>query len=308
MPTENCPSMPQAIRSCESPTADNTTALYIAYHRESPLITGGPLQPIQVGRALSRETFSGMIGDDTGTHISERNPEYCELTAHYWAWQNDRSASTIGLMHYRRLLALGDEAKAAPHPEQFVTQFSAALYAEAAKTYLAHGTDFDIILPRPLLLRHSLREQYQRCHGGQDLDALCEIIAEHNPAFHPAFMQTLAENQLCLGNVFIMRRRYFDEYSALLFPLLDKLYQHRSRQMRDGYQSRFIGFLAERILTAYRRFAQSGDGTKRPQILYRNLINISQTIHRDLSLTQIAKMALKGQLRWRDTAQLISKS
>ena len=67
-----------------------------AYVPENPLLC-----PIQVGAALSREHMQGMLHDDEGIHISEKNRSYCELTAIYWAWKN-LEADYYGLFHYRR--------------------------------------------------------------------------------------------------------------------------------------------------------------------------------------------------------------
>ena len=36
-----------------------------------------------------------MIGDDTGDNISDRNPQYCEMTAQYWAWKNIKDTEYI---------------------------------------------------------------------------------------------------------------------------------------------------------------------------------------------------------------------
>ena len=39
--------------------------------------------PIQVGAALSEQAIDGMILDNTGDNISEKNRSFCELTALY---------------------------------------------------------------------------------------------------------------------------------------------------------------------------------------------------------------------------------
>lgn len=41
--------------------------------------------PIQVGAAL--HPALGYVPDNTGYNISDKNPNYCELTALYWAWK-----------------------------------------------------------------------------------------------------------------------------------------------------------------------------------------------------------------------------
>ena len=61
--------------------------IYIACHQPSPVPQHPFLFPIQVGSILTQERFSGMLMDDTGENISERNRSYCELTALYWAWK-----------------------------------------------------------------------------------------------------------------------------------------------------------------------------------------------------------------------------
>ena len=39
--------------------------------------------PIEVGAALHKSKVEGILHDDEGDNISEKNPRYCELTAQY---------------------------------------------------------------------------------------------------------------------------------------------------------------------------------------------------------------------------------
>ena len=62
------------LNACHKPT----------YEPENPLF-----YPIQVGTALTDRRLEGMTyHDNEGDNISEKNPDYCELTAQYWAWKH----------------------------------------------------------------------------------------------------------------------------------------------------------------------------------------------------------------------------
>ena len=75
------------------------TRIYVMTHKEIDEIGDEMYIPLHVGRA-SGKTF-GYTGDDTGDHISEKNPYYCELTGIYWLWKNVR-CDIVGICHYRR--------------------------------------------------------------------------------------------------------------------------------------------------------------------------------------------------------------
>ncbi|MDD7441233.1 MAG: DUF4422 domain-containing protein, partial [Sutterellaceae bacterium] len=81
--------------------------IFLSFHKDSARIQSNILTPIHVGRAIAtdavKQSLADIIGDDTGDNISRKNPNYCELTAQYWAWKNCDS-DYIGFMHYRRHL------------------------------------------------------------------------------------------------------------------------------------------------------------------------------------------------------------
>lgn len=62
--------------------------IFIACHKPTYVPENPLLYPVQVGSALAKSHFEGMQRDDEGDNISVKNPEYCELTAQYWAWKN----------------------------------------------------------------------------------------------------------------------------------------------------------------------------------------------------------------------------
>lgn len=65
---------------------DPNIKIYVVCHKPSYVPENPYLYPIQVGTALSGSKLEGMIHDNEGDNISDRNKTYCELTAQYWAW------------------------------------------------------------------------------------------------------------------------------------------------------------------------------------------------------------------------------
>ena len=93
---------------------NHKTKIFLSYHKPSVLLSDDVFCPIHVGRVMHEITpdswlAQNLIGDDTGDNISNKNANYCELTAQYWAWKNyDKLGNPdyIGLMHYRRHLIM----------------------------------------------------------------------------------------------------------------------------------------------------------------------------------------------------------
>lgn len=260
------------------PEARVEARIYVAYHDARPVLGGRHLVPIQVGRALTGVLLPGVAGDDTGDNLSRLNPEYCELTAHYWAWRNDPADAPMGLMHYRRLFDLGGRHPARSHPERHVARFDAAAWARDVDRHVAGAGRSDLVVPRPIRLRRSLARQYGRCHDPSHLRALRAVAAERRPDFAPALDRVLGGNRLLLGNMFIMPRPVFDHYSALLFPILAET---RARIAAagpgSGYQARYPGFLAERILTAYVLGGHARAAFPDLRVVHKTVLNIDAT-------------------------------
>ena len=185
--------------------------------------------PIQVGTALTSQRIC-KICDNTGEHISEKNQKYCELTALYWIWKNDRS-DYVGLGHYRRHFELNEE------------QLKQLTYS-----------GIDIVLTIPIMDIPNVEATYRRDHVGEDWDVMLEAVR----TLSPDYMDTVSRMQrgrfYYAYNMFIMRREILEDYCNWLFPILFYCEEHcedRYRKKRDAYQSRYIGFLAEHLMSAY---------------------------------------------------------
>ena len=55
--------------------------ILVTYKDRHKIIASDIFTPIQTGRAIADEVFGEMIGDDTGEHISNKNPYFCEMSA-----------------------------------------------------------------------------------------------------------------------------------------------------------------------------------------------------------------------------------
>ena len=80
--------------------------ILVATHKQYHFPNNDLYSPIHVGKSLSENDF-GYLGDNRGNNISDKNRNFCELTALYWAWKNDyfKTYNYCGLAHYRRYLS-----------------------------------------------------------------------------------------------------------------------------------------------------------------------------------------------------------
>lgn len=181
--------------------------------------------PIQVGAALTDKVISA-VRDNTGDNISQKNGMYCELTALYWIWKNDK-AEYMGLSHYRRHFELTDK-----------------------EIVLLSESDIDVVLTIPIMNFPSVRSVYECDHEIEDWDIMLDAIR----ALCPDYYQTADKLQKGIYyyayNMFIARREIFSAYCEWLFPILDYCEANCKAKM-DKYQNRFLGFLAERLMSVY---------------------------------------------------------
>lgn len=181
--------------------------------------------PIQVGAVLAGRIVSD-VRDDRGENISAKNRQFCELTALYWIWKNDRS-DYAGLCHYRRHFELSEE-----------------------EIRRLGGSDIDVAVTIPILNFPSVRDMYKNDHCIEDWDIMLDILRRLHPDYYETALKVQDGNYYYAYNMILARKKILDSYCKWLFPILD-LCEARCGQKSDRYQARFIGFLAERLLTVY---------------------------------------------------------
>ena len=222
---------------------EKTCVILVVTHKDYWMPKDSLYRPLQVG---SGESFhASWLRDNTGDHISEKNPHFCELTGLYWAWKN-MGADIIGLCHYRRYP--GSPSAGGPKTERLLTR-------KEIDHLLKTSTDaqgVDILLPRK---RHYWIEtnysQYAHAHHAIDLDITRQIVSEKYPAYLPVFEASMRRRKGHRFNMFIMKQDQLDAYCAWLFDILFELEKRLDITGYSKNDQRVFGFVGERLLDVW---------------------------------------------------------
>ena len=206
------------------------------FHGDKPLKCAVQLpswvQPVQVGAALTSVRF-GTVTDDTGENISDKNANYCELTALYWLWKNqlERAATDgteyYGLAHYRRSLDITEE-----------------------DLFRLKANKVDAVLPFPTLHEPDILEHHNRYVSESDWQAMKKALTEQSPEYAQALPHFFSQPYFYNCNLILARKQVLSDYCAWLFPILarvEELSEPRGWHRRD----RYIGYLGENLMTLY---------------------------------------------------------
>ncbi len=249
---------------------NNKLFLMTAHHKKDGFIPISKkyFNPIHVGKALSNEEL-GIIGDNEGENISNKNGSFCELTAYYYAWKNV-DATYIGLMHYRRFFSeksffLKKFHRKLKYLRKRETKFEFYYKVHIKKTkkieilsksfynYMNNNLNrYDIFVPNKICSKNiNMEEQYILGHHKEDWIILKKIIKEKYSFLVRAMEISRKAKKFYIYNMFIMKKEIFNEYMEILFGILftaEKLIDIKNKNL---YQKRVFGFLAERIFNIY---------------------------------------------------------
>ena len=184
---------------------------------------------IQVGSALVDKTIA-ELKDNTGDNISERNQDYCEMTAVYWAWKNDKESDYIGFCHYRRRFVLN---------EAILNQ--------------AMNSQYEVIYTIPKLTDGGMREEFVERNyflTPEVWGLIKTAIEKLSPDYLDAWLEFEHSFFLLPCNMFIMRRDVFNDYCSWAFPILNEIDQHFLSQ-RIQCNNRYLGYISECLTTLY---------------------------------------------------------
>lgn len=249
--------------------------IYVVCHKPAYVPENPYLYPIQVGTALSGKKLPGMLHDDEGDNISERNKTYCELTAQYWAWKNEE-ADYYGFFHYRRYLAFDPSLNKDDGwgniaydriSEEAIEEMK--LQPEIMRDLI---TKYDVISVRgrryPRIKTEGKTMDVYHEYGmvpfqhRKDLDITLQILKEKYPAFAQtadSYMQSETAHEC---NMFIMKKEIYKNYCAWLFDILFEAEKRIDSTWYSVEEYRVMGYLAERLCGIYYEWLKTQPGIR----------------------------------------------
>lgn len=192
--------------------------------------------PVHVGK--EGKDNIGYQGDNTGENISKKNPNYCELTAIYWAWKN-LDADYIGLVHYRRYFTKKE-----------------ARSVEGKRKQVLSSKDWESILKKTSIVVpgkrkyyvESNRSHYIHAHHAEGLEELERIIHEQYPEYVPAMKKVMNRTWAHMFNMFVMDKKHYDAYCEWMFAILAEIEKNVDISTYSAYEARIYGFVSELML------------------------------------------------------------
>lgn len=217
----------------------NSKIVIVSHKKISiPKIKG--YKPIQVGK--SPANFEGFIRDNNGDNISQKNPNYCELTAQYWLWKNDES-EIKGLVHYRRFFEDNSFA---------FTKDSNVRHIVKQNEVENLLENYDLILPKKRnYLIETLESHYIHSHKKEGLSVTKDVINSYYPKYSESYSRVMKRKKAHMFNMMIAKKNVFDEYSSWLFDVLGHVEENLDISGWNQSESRVFGYISELLLDVW---------------------------------------------------------
>ena len=180
--------------------------ILIAAHKQYQMPEDDMYLPIHVG-AQGKESI-GYQGDNTGDHISDRNNQFCELTALYWGWKN-LDSDYLGLAHYRRHFKGKKKSK---------DTFETVIRKEEVSKLL-ETTDIIVTKKRKYYIEN-IYDHYAHTLYVETLDKSREVMEKMYPEYIASFDECMKHMHMHAFNMFVMKKELLDEYCEWLFNIL----------------------------------------------------------------------------------------
>lgn len=167
--------------------------------------------------------------DNTGDNISDKNPNRCEMTAHYWVWKNRLSTDDeyVGICHYRRLLDLSDRD---------IRKLKA--------------NNVDVVLPFPMIHYPNGRIQHTWYVPEKDWELMKKIVSDLYPEYGRHFDKVFDSPEFYNYNMMLAKKEVFADYCSWLYPILDSI-EELSEPKGCERHDRYTAYMSESLTTLY---------------------------------------------------------
>ena len=235
--------------------------IYVACHKPTCVLDNRLLVPVQVGAALTDIRYDGMRQDNEGEHISEKNPQYCELTAQYWAWKNT-DCEYYGFFHYRRYLSFAEiypvEADGkmnngknrCPYIELDDIREDLTAYKLDEDWMEEQIRQYDLLTVLRERINTTVYRQYCQYHSQNYLDLVLEILKKKYPEYGAAADAYMNSKEIYYMNMYIMKKPLFFQYMSWLFDILTE-FEEEYEAGGQSLEPRMMGYLAERLFGVF---------------------------------------------------------
>lgn len=197
-----------------------------------------PYIPLTVGGYV-RE---GWLSEQDGENIAILNDRINECTALYWIWKNTKS-DYVGLNHYRRFFYRNEHKI----PGNYLDGYDIGNLLD----------DCDIILPEAILftdltVKQQIFENLDQVIAGRGFELVRAKLIEYQPEYAQAFDEVMCGHRFYTCNMFVTKREILNQYCEWLFSFLTEAAENMDASgCEDGYSSRIVGFMAERMWTVW---------------------------------------------------------
>lgn len=211
-------------------------SIYVVTHKSGIKLLVKDFIPIAVGNA-AKDTNNNFVHDNTKINISNKNSNYCELTAQYWIWKNDNS-DVKGLCHYRRYFS----------KSKYKNDESCFLNIDDIDNIISKGYS---IVSKKLYSKKGNIYGYDLNGFTNDLVYTRDVIKKLYPDYLKDFDKMLFGCCYYPSNMFIAKREFYDAYSHWLFSILDELEKVVDITDYSIQEKRIFGYISERLLIVW---------------------------------------------------------
>lgn len=212
--------------------------IFICTHKEFK-----PLVHNKVYKTINANDINGDIAEN-----GLKGSFYSEILTYKHVADSKDLKDYVGFCHYRKYWKFLDSI---PDVDTLLSQY-------------------DAIVAKPLVLKQSVRKQYELLHNIEDLEIVEKIINEKYQEYSKSFKTFFNGNILIPYNMFIMKKDDFKEYIKFIFDVLDdyikvvgidiikRIEDNKDKYLKSiypnntiEYQYRIGGYLAERLTNVF---------------------------------------------------------